>query len=226
MARALRPVLTRIADAVPAAAPVLRKPPKRAPRWRSLGLVSEFYEARIRAEWPDWTFSAHQAAAREAAAEELIALRRRYRDLAEEEIAQLAESWRPDSASGPYFGFTAAFADHDEPGEHNGGEPGLVEVSATFVKALLHELQDQAPAALAALLDRWAELRRQARRAGARPVFVRAPRVVLVLPRDESRWAAESWPGLSALDLEAPEFDGASLRWDAKSALWLARPLS
>lgn len=187
--------------------------------------MSEFYEARIRAEWPDWTFGAHQAAARAAAAEELVALRRRYRDLAEEEVSRLAESWRPQDASGPYFAFTAAPADHGgAPTGHNGGEPGLVAVSATFVRALLLELQDQAPAALAALLDRWAEQRRNAERAGVRPSPARSPRVALILPRDESRWAAESWPSLSALDLEAPEFDGAFLHWDAKSALWLALP--
>lgn len=185
--------------------------------------MSEFYEARIRAEWPDWTFGAHQAAARAAAAEQLVALRRRYRDLAEDEVAALAETWRPDSASGPYFGFAAA-ADHGGEQDHNGGEPGLVAVSATFVKALLRELQDQAPAALAALLDRWAEQRDQALHAGTRPVHAAVPRVTVLLPRDETRWPAESWPSLSALDLEAPEFDGAVLRWDAKSALWLALP--
>ena len=199
--------------------------------WRSLGLVSEFYEARIRAEWPDWTFGAHQAAARAAAAEESVALRRRYRDLTEQEVARLAESWRPERSSGPYFTFTAAPADHDGGagagvgGRHNGGEPGLVALDATFVKALLRELQDQAPAALAALLDRWAEQRRHAERAGTRRIPATPPRVALVIPRDESRWSAESWPSLSGLDLEAPEFDGASLHWDAKSALWLALPL-
>jgi hypothetical protein len=185
--------------------------------------VSEFYEARIRAEWPDWTFGAHQAAARAAAAEELVALRRRYRDLTEDEVARLAASWQPDHASGPYFPFIAAPAQYSG-GGHNGGEPGLVALSATFVKALLRELQDQAPAALAALLDRWAEQRRNAERAGTRPVPVKPPRVAVVLPRDEARWPAESWPSLAALDLEAPEFDGASLRWDAESALWLALP--
>lgn len=188
--------------------------------------MSEFYEARIRAEWPDWTFGAHQAAARAAAAEDLVALRRRYPDLTEDELARLAESWRPERASGPYFSFTAAPAETGGAAEHNGGEPGLVAVGATFVKALLRELQDQTPAALAALLDRWAEQRRHAERAGTRPVPAKPPRVVLVIARDESRWAAESWPSLSALDLEAPEFDGASLHWDAKSALWLALPLS
>lgn len=189
--------------------------------------MSEFYEARIRAEWQDWTFGAHQAAARAAAAEELVALRRRYRDLTEDEVTRLAASWRPELASGPYFAFAAAPAQYaGGAGEHNGGEPGLVAISATFVKALLHELQDQAPAALAALLDRWAEQRRHAELAGTRFVPAKPPRVALVLPRDESRWPAESWPSLSELDLEAPEFDGASLHWDAKSALWLAVPLS
>lgn len=188
--------------------------------------MSEFYEARVRAEWPDWTFGAHQAAARAAAAEDLVALRRRYRDLTEDEVTRLAESWRPDRASGPYFPFAAAAAEHSGAGEHNGGEPGLVAVSATFVKALLRELQDQAPAALAALLDRWAEQRRHAESAGTRSVPATPPRVTLVIPRDESRWPAESWPSLSGLDLEAPEFDGASLHWDAKSALWLALPFS
>lgn len=200
--------------------------------WRSLCVVSEFYEARIRAEWPDWTFAAHQAAARAAAAEELVALRRRYHDLAQEEVAQLAESWRPDTASGPYFGFAAAAFDFAatavEPsaaGLRNGGRPGLVAVSAVFAKELIHELQDQAPAALAALLDRWAEQHGHVEHAGAAPIPARTPRVAIVLPRDESRWPARSWPSLSALDLEAPQFDGTLLRWDEKSALWLALPI-
>ncbi|HEU5427230.1 MAG TPA: hypothetical protein VFU74_10165 [Actinocrinis sp.] len=188
--------------------------------------MSEFFEARIRAEWPDWTFGAHQAAARAAATEQLVALRRRYRDLTEDEVGRLAASWRPERDCGPYFGFAAALAEHGGAGEHNGGEPGLVAISAPFVKALLHELQDQAPAALAALLDRWAEQRRHAESAGTRRVCVTPPRVAVILPRDESRWPAESWPSLSGLDLEAPEFDGASLHWDAESALWLALPFS
>ncbi|MBS2964749.1 hypothetical protein KGA66_16950 [Actinocrinis puniceicyclus] len=189
--------------------------------------MSEFYEARIRAEWPDWTFGAHQAAARAAAAEQLVALRRRYPDLPEEDLAALAVSWRPDSVSGPYFAFTAAPADRAADGtdRHNGGEPGLVAVSAVFVKALLLELAGEAPAALAALLDRWAEQRRNSYLAGGRAVPARSPRVVLLLPRDESRWPALSWAGLSALDLQAPEFDGALLRWDAGCSLWLAVPL-
>ncbi len=186
--------------------------------------MSEFYEARIRAEWPDWTFGAHQAAARAAAAEDLVALRRRYPDLTADELARLAESWRPDRASGPYFSFAAALVESSGAVAHNGGEPGLISVSATFVKALLRELQSQAPAALAALLDRWAEQRRHAERAGTRRLPAKPPRVALVLPRDESRWPAESWPSLSALELEAPEFDGTALHWDAKSALWLALP--
>lgn len=187
--------------------------------------MSEFYEARIRAEWPDWTFGAHQAAARAAAAEDLVALRRRYPDLAEDELARLAESWRSERASGPYFSFTAAATETAGAAGHNGGEPGLVAVGATFVKALLRELQDQAPAALAALLDRWAEQRRHAERAGTRRVPAAPPRVVLILPRDESRWPAGSWPSLSELNLEAPEFDGAALHWDTKSGLWLALPV-
>lgn len=192
--------------------------------------MREFYEARIRAEWPDWTFGAHQAAARAAAAEDLVALRRRYRDLAGDEVAQLAASWRPDDASGPYFAFAAADLDvvaapDDAAGAGNGGRPGLVAVNAVFVKELLRELQDQAPAALAALLDRWAEQRRHAAQAGARSRAARVPRVSLALPRDESRWPAPSWPALSALDLEAPEFDSTLLRWDAASTLWLALPL-
>lgn len=187
--------------------------------------MSEFYEARIRAEWPDWTFGAHQAAARAAAAEDLVALRRRYHDLTAAQIERLAESWRPERASGPYFTFVAAPAEPGGGEEHNGGEPGSVAVSATFVQALLRELQDQAPAALAALLDHWAEQRRHAERAGTHQLPVKPPRVALLLPRDESRWPAESWPSLSGLNLEEPEFDGALLHWDAKSALWLAHPL-
>ena len=184
--------------------------------------MSEFFEARIRAEWLDWTFGAHQAAARAAATEQLVALRRRYRDLTEDEVVRLAESWRPQRDSGPYFSFAAAAAEHNGAGEHNGGEPGLVAISAPFVKALLLEMQDQAPAALAALLDRWAEQRRNGERAGTRLVPVKPPRVAVILPRDESRWPAESWSSLAGLGLEAPEFDGVWLRWAAESALWLA----
>jgi hypothetical protein len=189
--------------------------------------VSEFFEARIRAEWPDWTFGAHQAATRAAATEQLVALRRRYGELTERELAELAASWPAGGSSGPYFGFAAAPADYaTDPGTrgHNGARPGLVAVSAAFVKALLRELQDQAPPALAALLDRWAEQRRNADLAGTGGFPAHAPRVALLLSRDESRWPARSWQSLSDLDLDGGQFDGTTLHWDAESGLWLALP--
>lgn len=172
----------------------------------------EFFEARIRAEWQDWTFGAHQATARAAAAEELIALRRQYDEMSEQDLVRLADSWRSDDSSSAYFTFAAA-------GEDN-GEPAAVAVGATFVRALLQELDDQAPAALAALIDRWAEQRRYAREAGMRPTPVRPPRVSVLLPRDESLWPPESWTALIALDLGAPHLDNTLLRWDAYSG-WM-----
>jgi hypothetical protein len=192
----------------------------------SLWLVSEFFEARVRAEWPDWTFGAHQAAARAAASEQLVALRRRYGELTERELAELASSWPAGGSSGPYFSFAAAADYFADPGTrgHDGAQPGLVAVSAAFVKALLRELRDQAPAALAALLDRWAEQRRNADLAGARSVRAHIPRVALLLPRDESGWPARSWQSLSELDLDDARFDGTTLRWDAESERWLAVP--
>ena len=183
--------------------------------------MTEFYEARIRAEWQDWSFGAHQAAARAAAAEDLIALRRQYTHLAEQDLRQLADSWRSESASGPYFTFTAAAGPHDVD-RATGLERASVILSATFVKALFHELDDQAPAALAALLAEWSEQRRHAARASLRPTRVQPPRVALLLSGDDSRWPAASWDNLRTLDLEAPSFDGALLRWDSASALWLA----
>lgn len=176
--------------------------------------MTEFYAARIRAEWQDWSFSANQAAARAAAAEDLIALRRQYTELSEPDLLRLADSWRSDSVSGPYFTFIAADA----------AVPTEVMVDATFARALLHELTDQAPAALAALLDQWDEQRRHAAYAGIHPTPANPPRVALLLPRDDSRWPPESWSTLPTLDLDAPTFDGALLRWDADSSLWLAAP--
>ncbi len=174
----------------------------------------DFFEARIRAEWQDWTFGAHQAAARAAATEELIVLRRQFTEVSEQDLVQLADSWRSDDASSAYFVFTAAQCAHD-------AGPALVAVSATFVRALFHELDDQAPLALAALFDRWSEQRRHARDAGMRPVPVRSPRVSLLLPRDESRWPPDSWTALLQLDLDAPRFDNTTLHWNQDSALWL-----
>ena len=83
-----------------------------------------------------------------------------------------------------------------------------------FVSALFHELGDQAPAALAALLDQWSEQRRHAAHAGMRQVPAEPPRVSLLLPRDDSRWPPDSWEHLLALNLAAPSFDGVLLRWD------------
>jgi hypothetical protein len=173
--------------------------------------VSEFFEARIHVESQDWTFGAHQAASRAAAAEELVALRRQYRHLAEPELVELAGSWRRDDVSGPYFVFAAAAL---------GGE---VAVSATFLKALFHELGDEAAAGLGGLLEQWSEQRRYARESGQQPVAGRPPRVAALLPRDPRRWAPESWQPLSALGLDAPEFDATTLSWDSESGAWLLR---
>jgi hypothetical protein len=176
--------------------------------------VSEFFEAQIHVESRDWTFDAHQAAARATAAEELVALRRQYPQLAEPELVELAESWRPDDASGPYFVFAAAAL---------GGEEEPVAVGATFLKALLHELREDTPAGLAGLLEQWSEQRRYAWESGQRPVAVRPPRVAALLPRDPRRWPSESWDALSLLELEASEFDGTLLSWDGGSGAWIAQ---
>lgn len=198
-----------------------------------------FYEAHIRADWQDWTFGAHQAAARTAAAEELIALRRQYTEMAEQDLVRLADSWRSDDASGPYFTFAAASAHGGVDGNGDSGSggsgrgdsdddrdgPETVAVSATFVKELFRQLDDQTPAALAALLDQWFEQRRYAAHAGMRQVPVRPPRVSVLLPRDASRWPPESWDGLLSLDLDAPRFDGTLLHWDGESGRWLARSI-
>jgi hypothetical protein len=181
--------------------------------------VSEFFEARVRAESQDWTFDAHQATARATAAEDLITLRRQYPEQTETELAELARSWRSDSASGPYFVFAAATL----VGEHG---DDCVAVAATFVRALFHELGGEAPAALAELLDQWAEQRRYAWESGQRPIAGRPPRVAVLLPRDAGRWAPQSWDGLESLDLEAAAYDGTLLRWDIDSGLWLADVLS
>lgn len=194
--------------------------------------MTAFYEARIRAEWQDWTFGAHQAAARAAAAEDLITLRRQYTELSEQDLLRLAASWRSNDASSAYFAFTAA-ADTDKADDRTADTdadtegcdvtgPPMVTVSATFIRALFHELDDQAPAALAALLDRWSEQRRHTTLSGLRPIPVQPPRVSVLLPRDKSRWPPNSWDGLLALDLDAPQFDNTLLRWDAVSELWQA----
>jgi hypothetical protein len=185
----------------------------------------EFHQAHIRAEWPDWTFAAHQAATQAAASEELTALRRQYTDLSEADLLRLAQSWRSDDTSGPYFTFTAA--DASSVGAHDAAtapslitEPTLLAVDATFVRALLHELSDQAPSALTALLDHWTEQRRHATRAGLHRTPSPPPRVALLVPRDPTNSPPDAWPSLLALDLAAPTFDGAILRWDNDSALW------
>jgi len=203
--------------------------------------VSEFYAARIRAEWQDWSFGANQAATRAAAAEELIALRRQYTELAEPDLLQLAQTWHSDSATGPYFTFTAADGSHLYEGDGGDGdydgeshaaepraatEPTAVLLDALFVRALIHELGDQTPAALAALLDQWSEQRRHAAYAGLRPTHVDRPRVTLLLPRDDSRWPPASWDSLLTLDLDAQSLDGALLRWSANSERWLTAPLT
>lgn len=174
--------------------------------------MTAFYEARIRAEWQDWTFGAHQAASRAAANEDLITLRRQYTELTEQDLHRLAASWRSDDTSSAYFTFAAADIDDN---------PALVAVSATFVRALFHELGDQVPPALAALLTRWTEQRRQATRAGIQPTPVQPPRVSVLLPRDESLWPPESWDAFAELELDAQHFDNTLLRWDADSRLWL-----
>jgi len=181
--------------------------------------VSEFFEARVRAESQDWTFGAHQATARAAAIEDLVTLRRQYQELSDAELSELAASWRSDSASGPYFVFAAAAL---------GGGDGddCVAVAATFVRALLRELRGEAPAALAGLLGRWTEQRGYAWGSGRRPMSARPPRVAVLLSRDAGRWTPESWDGLEHLGLEAPEFDGTLLRWDSDLGLWLAGVLS
>lgn len=180
----------------------------------------EFHQAHIRAEWPEWTFAAHQAATQAAASEELTALRRQYTDLSEPDLLRLAHSWRADYTSGPYFTFTAADASSTAL-----AEPALLAVDATFVRALLHELDDQAPSALAALLDHWTEQRRHATRAGLRRTPSPPPRVALLVPRDPTNSPPASWAGLRTLDLDAPTFDGTTLRWDNESALWQPVPL-
>lgn len=193
--------------------------------------MTEFHQAQIRADWQDWTFGAHQATTRAAAAEELIALRRQYTELTEPDLLRLADSWRSDDTSGPYFTFTAAHADthanadhdHDYRNGHDhddGTEPTLIILDATFVKALLQELADQTPAALAALLDSWTEQRSHAAYAGLRPTPVQPPRVALLLPRDDSQWPPDSWNALLALPLDDPRFDRTLLRWDSNSRLW------
>jgi hypothetical protein len=175
--------------------------------------MTVFYQARIRAEWQDWTFGAHQATARAAAAEDLIALRRQYTELREQDLLRLAASWRSDDASSAYFSFAAADGVADD--------PALVAVDATFVRALFHELDDQAPSALAALLDRWTEQRRHATLSGFQPTPVQPPRVSVLLPRDESLWPPESWDAFAELELDSPRFDNTLLRWDADSGLWI-----
>ncbi len=184
--------------------------------------MSDFFEARILAEFSDWTFGAHQAAMRAEAAELRCAVRRQFPHLTAAEQDELAASWRSDSSTGRYFAFAAAPGGNGRPS--NGGEPAEVVLSALFVGALFRELDVDAPAALAALLDQWAQQRRLARLGGLRPVAVREPSVAVVIPRDDGRWPAVSWTALRAFDLESPEFDGALLRWDDASGLWFAVP--
>lgn len=179
--------------------------------------MTEFHQARIRAEWQDWTFGAHQAAARAAAAEDLIALRRQYTELSEPDVLRLAHSWRSDDTSGPYFIFTAADV---------GGEPPTVLVDAVFTKALFHELDDQAPAALAQLIARWTEQRAHAAYAGLHPTPAQPPRVTLLIPHDESQWPPDSWQNLQTLPLDAPQFDRTLLHWDSSSGLWSLLPIT
>ena len=181
--------------------------------------MSEFYQALIRAEWQTWSFGAHQAAARAAAAEDLIALRRQFTELAEQDLLRLAHSWRADDKSGPYFAFTAA----DATPAPAPAELATVLLDAAYIKALFHELADQALTALPALLDQWSEQRRHAAYAGLRPTPSRPPRVTLLIPRDNSQWPPASWDRLLTLDLDSPAFDGARLRWDTNSELWLPR---
>jgi hypothetical protein len=175
--------------------------------------VSEFFEARVRAESRDWTFDAHQATTGAAQVEALVTLRRQYQELSDAELAALAESWRSDSTSGPYFVFAAAAlrgADGDD----------CVAVDATFVRALFRELGGEAPAALAALLDQWTEQRGYAWSSGQRLIAARPPRVTVLLSRDAGRWAPQSWSALESLGLEAPRYDGTLLRWDGDSGVW------
>lgn len=180
--------------------------------------MTEFYEALIRAEWRDWSFGAHQAAARAAAAEDLIVLRRQYAELSEQDLLRLAHSWRADDKSGPYFAFTAAYAATTTT---TTTESTSVLLDATYIKALFHELADQAPTALRGLLDEWSGQHRHAADAGLRPTPPRPPRATLRLPRDDSHWPPVSWDNLRTLDLGSPNFDGALLRWDNSSELWL-----
>jgi hypothetical protein len=194
--------------------------------------VSEFFEAQIRAEWDEWTFGAHQAARRAAATDDLVALRRQYRHLGDEDLARLAAGWRSDSGSGPYFTFAAAALGGGEDGsgdggggegkDSSGGGSRRYAVSATFMRALFQELSEGAADALAGLLALWSRQRRHAKLSGQRPIPVRPPRVVVLIPGD-ARWPpARAWDILSSLDLEAPRFDRTLLFWDDATACWLA----
>ncbi len=177
---------------------------------------SEYFEARVRTESGDWSFGAHQAAARSAATEELVTLRRQYRHMDERELARLAASWRPDDLSGPYFTFTAAAL---------GGEDEPVTVSATFLQALFQELLAETATGLAGLLEQWSNQRRYAWESGQQPVEVRPPRVSALVPRDPRQWSPKAWDILAGLDLEAPELDSTLLVWDGESGDWIAHPL-
>jgi hypothetical protein len=172
----------------------------------------EFFEAHIRAEWEDWTFGANQAARRAAEAENLVTLRRQYPHLSDQDRAELAASWRSDGASGPYFDFAASESEYED----------ARLISAPFAAALHHELGDETPEALTALIERWLEQRHQALQSGLRRVEVPPPRVTLLLPGAVP--PPQAWRDLAALDLEAPEFDKALLHWDDARAAWLARP--
>ena len=93
-----------------------------------------------------------------------------------------------------------------------------------FVSALFHELGDQAPAALAALLDQWSEQRRHAAHAGMRQVPAEPPRVSLLLPRDDSRWPPDSWEHLLALIVDARNNDKPILcAWGAHGVHGMAK---
>lgn len=178
--------------------------------------MNEYFEAHVRTESGDWTFGAHQATARAAATEELVTLRRQYRHMDERELAELAASWRPDDASGPYFAFAAAAL---------GGEDEPVAVSATFLQALFLELMGETPAGLAGLLQQWSAQRRYAWESGQQPVDVRPPRVAALVPPDPRQWSSKAWDALAGLDLEAPELDSTMLVWDGEAGDWIAHPL-
>lgn len=198
--------------------------PEPEPEFPELSQPPEFFVARIRADWQDWTFGAHQAARRADAIEDLVALRRQYRDLSDEDLSELAASWRSDSASGPFFAFVAAEYDHAHAPAPAPAPAHLL--SAPFAAAVLYELRDEAAEALAALVERWSEQRRFALQSGLRRMDVPPPRVALLLPHHHSALPPEAWNSLAALDLNDPGFDKTLLLWDTAAAHWMTRPLA